>query len=46
MERGRFFPTDDVVNQLEKLARLRDAGVLSEQEFLVQKSRILGSLSR
>ena len=46
IEHGRFFPTEDVVNQLEKLARLRDAGVLSDQEFLVHKSRMMGSVSR
>ena len=33
---------DDVITQLEKLAKLRDAGVLNETEFAEQKARILG----
>jgi hypothetical protein len=33
---------DDPVDKLEKLARLRDAGVVNEQEFQSQKARILG----
>lgn len=32
---------DDVVSRLERLAQLRDRGVLSEQEFAEQKQRIL-----
>jgi hypothetical protein len=31
-----------MIAQLEKLGQLRDAGVLTEQEFAAQKSRILG----
>jgi hypothetical protein len=31
-----------VVERLKKLASLRDAGVLSEEEFAAQKARILG----
>jgi hypothetical protein len=34
--------TDDVVEQLKRLAELRDAGVLSEEEFAAQKARFLG----
>ncbi|WP_436776275.1 SHOCT domain-containing protein [Yinghuangia sp. YIM S09857] len=33
---------DPVVDQLERLARLRDQGVLSDAEFAAQKARILG----
>jgi Short C-terminal domain len=31
-----------VLNQLTKLGELRAAGVLTEDEFLLQKARILG----
>ncbi len=34
---------DDHVGQLERLAKLRDSGALSEQEFEREKARILGS---
>jgi len=34
---------DDVVGQLERLGKLRQQGILTEQEFLAQKSRILGT---
>ena len=34
--------TDDVIAQLTKLGELKDAGVLTEAEFAVQKARILG----
>jgi ribosomal protein S7 len=34
---------DDTISQLERLAALRDAGVLTEDEFAAQKQRILGS---
>jgi Short C-terminal domain len=34
---------DDTVGQLERLAALRDSGVLSEDEFQEQKRRILGA---
>lgn len=32
---------NDVVSQLEKLAKLRDQGILSEEEFNIQKRKIL-----
>ena len=32
----------DVVGQLKALAELRDQGILTEQEFAAQKSKILG----
>lgn len=32
---------DDMLTQLEKLGALRDAGVLTEEEFAAQKARIL-----
>ena len=34
---------EDRVAQLERLARLRDAGALTEQEFEREKARILGA---
>lgn len=34
--------TDDLINQLERLGRLRDSGVLTEAEFAAQKARLLG----
>lgn len=33
---------DDMLAQLEKLGQLRDAGVLTDEEFARQKARILG----
>ena len=33
---------DDMLSQLERLAALRDAGMLTEEEFAAQKQRILG----
>ncbi len=33
--------TDEVVDQLKKLAELRDAGVLSDKEFTAKKARLL-----
>ena len=35
-------PQQDVVQQLKDLAELKDQGILTEEEFAVQKSRILG----
>ena len=32
----------DVVGQLKALAELRDQGILTEEEFVAQKSKILG----
>lgn len=34
--------SDDILNQLERLAVLREKGILDEAEFLQQKNRILG----
>lgn len=34
--------TDDVVDQLKKLAELRDAGILTDDEFAAKKAKILG----
>ncbi len=34
--------TDDAVDQLKKLAELRDAGVLTDEEFAAKKASILG----
>lgn len=33
--------TDELLNQLERLGKLRDAGVLTDAEFAEQKARIL-----
>lgn len=33
--------TDELVDQLKKLAQLRDAGVLSEKEFVARKAKLL-----
>ena len=35
--------TDDMIAQLKELAKLKDAGVLTEEEFAAQKAKILGS---
>ena len=35
-------PATDVVEQLTKLAQLRDQGILTEQEFAAQKAKVLG----
>jgi hypothetical protein len=34
---------DDKVEQLRQLAKLRDDGILTEEEFAAQKREILGS---
>jgi hypothetical protein len=36
-------PAGDVIQQLKDLADLKNAGILTEEEFAVQKARILGS---
>ncbi|MGI9595467.1 MAG: SHOCT domain-containing protein [Acidimicrobiales bacterium] len=36
-------PGEDLVSQLEGLAKLRDQGVLTDAEFEQQKAKILGS---
>jgi Protein of unknown function (DUF2510)/Short C-terminal domain len=36
-------PQVDVLEQLERLGRLRDSGVITEHEFASQKARLLGS---
>jgi hypothetical protein len=33
--------TDELVDQLKKLAELRDAGVLTEKEFAAKKNKLL-----
>lgn len=33
--------TDEIVDQLKKLAELRDAGVLTEKEFKAKKAKLL-----
>ena len=33
----------DTVSQLKELAELKDAGILTEEEFAAQKAKILGS---
>jgi hypothetical protein len=34
--------SDDTVEQLQKLAVLRDQGILTEEEFAAQKGKLLG----
>ena len=36
-------PQNDMVEQLRKLGELRDAGILTEEEFAAQKARILSA---
>jgi hypothetical protein len=36
-------PQADTVSQLKELAELKDAGILTEEEFAAQKAKILGS---
>ena len=36
-------PQRDLVQQLKDLAELKDQGILTEEEFAAQKTRILGS---
>jgi hypothetical protein len=33
---------DDTVEQIKKLAELRDAGILTEEEFAAKKAQLLG----
>jgi hypothetical protein len=35
-------PQTDLVEQLRKLGELRDAGILTEEEFAAQKAKLLG----
>ena len=35
--------TDDMIEQLRKLAELKDQGILSEEEFAAQKARVLAT---
>ncbi|WP_431768499.1 SHOCT domain-containing protein [Photorhabdus bodei] len=32
----------DPITQLEKLAKLKDSGAITEEEYQIQKSRLLG----
>ena len=34
--------TDEQVNELERLAKLKEEGILSEDEFAAEKHKILG----
>jgi hypothetical protein len=36
-------PQADMVAQLKELAELKDAGILTEEEFAAQKAKVLGS---
>ncbi len=36
-------PQDDVITQLERLGALKAQGILTEEEFQVQKAKLLGS---
>jgi hypothetical protein len=35
-------PQDDLVSQLEALAKLRDQGILTDEEFTAKKTQLLG----
>lgn len=35
-------PQDDTITQLERLADLKDQGILTDEEFAAQKAKILG----
>ena len=35
-------PEDDLVSQLEALAKLRDQGILTDEEFTAKKTQLLG----
>jgi hypothetical protein len=37
-------PAEDPVAQLKKFAELRDAGILTEEEFAAEKAKILNSM--
>ncbi|WP_428382105.1 SHOCT domain-containing protein [Nevskia ramosa] len=41
---GNASSSDDLISLIEKLARLRDAGALTDQEFNAKKSELLGRL--
>jgi putative oligomerization/nucleic acid binding protein len=34
---------DDVIGQLERLGKLREQGILSDEEFQAQKAKLLNS---
>ncbi|RBY87547.1 hypothetical protein DQ240_07540 [Blastococcus sp. TF02A-26] len=35
-------PQPDLIEQLRRLGELRDAGILTEEEFAAQKAKLLG----
>lgn len=35
-------PTEDVITQLERLGALKAQGILTEEEFAMQKARLMG----
>ena len=41
-EREVLTPSGDVISQLEKLSELKEKGILTEEEFQIQKKKILG----
>jgi hypothetical protein len=41
-EKMKFTSFDDKLQQLERLGKLREKALLSEEEFLAEKQRILG----
>ncbi len=40
---AQSIPSNDVVSQLERLAKLRDSGILTDEEFAAQKMKILSA---
>jgi membrane protease subunit (stomatin/prohibitin family) len=37
--------SDDLINKLKELANLKDQGILTEEEFTTQKTKILAEMS-
>jgi hypothetical protein len=43
MRRRRSYPDPDYREELEKLAKLRDDGVISAEDFEAKKNQVLGA---
>jgi Short C-terminal domain len=42
MKRRRSYPGPEYTEELEKLAKLRDEGVISDEDFEAKKNQVLG----
>jgi len=42
--KNKFSPSNDKIADIERLAALKDKGILTEEEFLNQKKILLGSV--